>query len=332
MLALAVLFGALALFWLSTRQFAVIARVGIWIAGAGLLAWAATSATTQNEFGLWSAFGDAWEGRDHFRDTAIYRAFSLNLETVIPFLKQLSDFFVVAAVVLAGLSLLAFTPGEAIERFLRPSIFILAGFISGSLATLAVVAIGFGGYSKPRVFTSDGEQVRVHDGDTFWIGEHSMRLFGADAPEGNQKCHRLPDENCGTTARDYLAALIADRTLQCDQMLSRESKRPRDSFGRALVRCWLTDGDARIDLAEQLIRTGYAVQYEGDDYGYGAAETAARASRSGLLSGCWLRPDIQRSRQRAHQAAREAFARGEPLGSEIATVGECSVADGDEHQ
>lgn len=331
MFALAALFGALALFWLSTRQFALVARIGIWLAGAGLLAWTAASAA-QNEFGLWSAFGDAWTGRDHFRDTAIYRALSLNLGTVVPFLRQLSDFFVVAVAILAILSLLAFTPGEQLERFLRPGMFMLAGFIGGSLATLGVVAIGFGGYSKPRVFTSHGQQVRAHDGDTFWIGEHSLRLYGVDAPEVHQVCLGLENSDCGTTSRDFLSTLIARGTLQCDQMLSRASRRPRDSFGRALVKCWVSDGNARVDLAEELIRAGYAVQYEGEDYGYGYAETAARTSRAGLLSGCWLRPDIQRSRQATHRAAREAFARGERPTPEIPTVGDCSADNTNEHQ
>lgn len=223
------------------------------------------------------------------------------------------------------LAILAFTPGDMLERFVRPSIFVIAGFVTGAVAALAVVAIGFGGYSRPRAFTSDGQQVRIHDGDTFWIGEHSLRLYGVDAPESDQQCRGLADERCGMTARVLLGNLIARGTLQCDQMLSRESRRPRDSFGRALVRCWLIERDGRVDLADELVRTGYAVQYEGDDYGYESAEAVAREAQSGLLSGCWLRPDVQRSRRAEHQLAREAFASGKRGSGDIPTAGDCSI-------
>lgn len=321
-LALGLLIAALGLFWISTRQFPLVVRSAIWVAGAALLTLAATSAP-HSEFGLWTAVGDALSQK-RLSESAIYRALLLNAGTVAPFLSQLFDFFVVTSAALGVLALLAFTRGEWLERLLRPAIIVILGFTAGSVATLAVVAIGFGGYSRPRTFTSDGQQVRVHDGDTFWIGEHSLRLFGIDAPEARQTCKGLADERCGVTARDHLGELLARGTLQCDQMLSRENRRPRDTFGRALVRCWLIEENSRIDLAEELVRTGYAVQYEGDDYGYGAAQISAQRQQVGLLSGCWLRPDIQRSRRVEDQATREDFANGRPLDADVPMVGVCS--------
>lgn len=323
-LAFALLVAALAVFWLSTRQFKQPWRSLIWLVGAVLVA-AAIANRVAPEFGIWSAISDLWQHRNAPNEIAIYRALILNGPGVAPFLGQQFDFFVVATVLLGALALLAFTRGDKLERFIRPAILSLLAFIAGGAATLAVVAIGFGGYSKPRTFTSLGHIVRVHDGDTFWIGENSMRLYGVDAPENDQQCYDRVDVNCGAAARAYLDALLSRGTLQCDQMLSRQSQRPRDSFGRALVKCWMTEsGGRRYDLGEELVRAGYAVQYQGGDYGYNVAAALARQAKAGLLNGCWLRPDVIRSRQRQHQQAREAFARREQPSQDSLTVGDCA--------
>lgn len=94
-LAFALLVAALALFWLSTRQFPLVARGAVWIVGAAALAWTAATSASQTDFGIWSAVEDAWAGREQFRETAIGRALSLNAQNVAPFLAQLLDFFVV---------------------------------------------------------------------------------------------------------------------------------------------------------------------------------------------------------------------------------------------
>lgn len=323
-LAFALLIAALAVFWLSTRQFKQPWRSVIWLVGAAVLA-AAMATTAPPEFGIWSAILDLWQHRDQLQESAIYRAVTLNGPGVAQFLGQQFDFFIVATGLLGGLALLAFTRGDRLERFIRPTILSLLAFIAGGVATLTIVAVGFGGYSRPRTFTSAGEAVRVHDGDTFWIGENSLRLYGIDAPEEHQQCMGRTNPNCGTDARNYLDVLISRGTLQCDQMLSRESQRPRDSFGRALVRCWIGEGNGtRHDLAEELVRAGFAVQYKGEDYGYNEAESSARQAAVGLHGGCWLRPDVLRSRQRVHAEAREAFARHEQPSQRNLTIGNCS--------
>lgn len=322
-MALAALFAALALFWISTRQFPTPWRFVFWLTGAVLLLWTAYCQTTRpDQFGLWQAIGDTFAHTENWREAAIVRALLLNAPTVTSFIGQLFDFFLVASALLGALALSAFTRGEALERALRPAILALLGFVAGSVATLAVVAIGFGGYVKPRSFTGHVEASKVHDGDTFWIGENSLRLYGADAPESDQTCRGLEHADCGAAALAHLAIRLAEGPVQCDQMLSRKSGRPRDTFGRALVRCWLTTRDGvRLDLAEDLIRSGYAVQYEGDDYGYSNAQAEAAASRSGLLSGCTLRPDMWRN----NDAAREAFVSGQRLPAGVATIGNCQA-------
>ncbi len=318
-MALAALFGALALFWISTRQFPLLARAAIWVAGAGLLAWTAFGRATGEELGLWLAFEDVWTHQANLEDAAIVRAFRLNSGSVAPFLVQLLDFFVVAGAVLGTLALLAFTKGERLEKALRPTLIGVVAFVAGSIATLTVVAIGFGGYARPRSFFTNGQVIEVHDGDTFKVGEFSLRLYGVDAPEGDQTC-RGPLPNCGSIAREYLENSLAGGVVRCDQMLSRRSRRPRDTFGRALVRCWRSDeSGSNVDVAEELFRRGYAVEYEGRNYGYGNEQAAAAEARAGLWAGCTLDPDEWRN----NDDARAAFIEGRGLPEAVQTIGTC---------
>lgn len=320
---LAALFVALALFWLSTRQFPLIARVGVWILGSLALATAViVSNATKGEFGLAAAIGDAF--KNGLSNSSLLRAVLLNAQMVEPAFRELFGFFLISGIVLALLALLAFTRGELLERALRPTILALVGFVAGSVATLAVVTIGFGGFSRPQVFSATlGEvsTITFTDADTFRIGDFNLRLYGADALEHDQLCNGLENRICGAAASAFLKTLLANG-VQCDQTLSRRG-RPRDSLGRALVRCLEPyEGDARIDVAEELIRNGFAVQYRGDDYGYGQAQLEARTNRRGLWAGCTLRPDYWRN----NDTARVAFQNNAPVADEY-LVGACGSTD-----
>ncbi|MFT3729081.1 MAG: thermonuclease family protein [Terricaulis sp.] len=290
--ALAALFGALVLFWISTRQFRPAVRFLLWLGGAGLLAFAAQSTiNSPDQFGLIHGLVAA---ADDNGESPIARALRLNASAVAPFLQQLMDFFVIAGAALGLLSLAAFSKGEALERFLRPTLFALAGFVGGSIATLAIVAIGFGGYMRPRAFTVSATEVadiRVHDGDTFRIGDYSLRLYGIDSPELDQICG-LTGDKCGDAAREELNSLL-QHGVQCDQTLSRKG-RVRDALGRPLVRCLIPRNGGSVDLSQELVRLGYAVQYQGDDYGYGAQQQFALQTRAGIMGDCSLRPDVWR--------------------------------------
>jgi len=326
MLGLAALFGALALFWLSTRQFALLLRALAWIAGASLLAWAALDPNTHTEFGLRAALSDAWLHIGDLEQSALAQALTRNASTVARFLPQLTDFFVVAGVALGILSALAFTKGERLERILRPSILAMMGFVAGSVATLAVVAIGLGGQVKPRTFIGyisptalNGEE-SVHDGDTFWLGEISLRLWGADAPELTQPCRGF--ENCGEASRVALQNFLKGSLVQCDQMQSINSGRLTESFGRPLVRCWRIDGAERKDVAAWMIENGLAIPYQNNGR-YGYNDEAIHGRERGILIACSLRPDIWRSRQPEAREARIAFERGNPISPSALTMGDC---------
>ena len=78
---------------------------------------------------------------------------------------------------------------------------------------LLVVALAF-----PALVLADITGLaRVVDGDTIWIGEAKIRLWGIDAPESGQTCHRDGQPwRCGEAATEALRRLIGDpRECRC---------------------------------------------------------------------------------------------------------------------
>lgn len=122
---------------------------------------------------------------------------------------------------------------------------------------------------------------RVIDGDTLVIGERSIRLLGIDAPERDQTCQDAAGQtwHCGRDARLGLATRVARQQVSCHVA-------GRDSYGRDLARC-ATGG---TDLAEWLVREGWAIP-AGDEGGrYSATGREAEASRTGIWAGSFMRP------------------------------------------
>lgn len=321
-MALMALLGALALFWFSTRQFSLLARTLIWLAGAALLAGSAALLIAQpNHFGFLRALGDAWEHRGDIEDSVLVQAFSRNAPSVGGFVPQLLDLFIFAGAGLGALALAAFTPGEGLERTVRPLIFTLWGFIAGGMTALAVVAIGFGGQVRARGYLGELTLEDLHDGDTFWIGEMPLRLWGADAPEMRQTCIGI--EKCGERSRSALFNLVNGAIVRCEQK-QRSSGQFTESFGRPLVQCSVRrEGEEEFDLAEKLIRQGFAVPYEGDSH-YGYDDAAAAAAGSGVMVGCSLRPDVWRR----DRAARREFEDRSIILPDRPLMGACPQAPG----
>jgi endonuclease YncB( thermonuclease family) len=324
MIAILALFGALALFWLSTRQFALVWRALIWLAGAALLAAAAMLGDEAQEFGLWQAALDAWAHRGNLREAAVVQTFTRNAGTVARFIPQLLDFFIAAGVALGVISLVAFSRGERIERALRPSILAFFAFVVGCTATLAIVAVGLGGQIKPRTFlgyvplTAFTGEPSVHDGDTFWLGEVSLRLWGVDAPELNQACRGVDD--CGEESRRQLETLVVGAFVQCDQKQSLNTGRWTESFGRPLVVCRVRRGPEQFDVGERMIATGFATQYRNDPaYNYSAAAEAGRGR--GVMRGCSILPHLWRR----DPSSRRAFEDG-AIPNPDQSMGTCPTA------
>ena len=92
-----------------------------------------------------------------------------------------------------------------------------------------------------------------------------VRLWGVDAVELH--------EAGGQEARDALATMLLGATVDCTDQRGR-------SYGRRVARCLMSD---RADVAEQLVRRGWAVDSPAYSQGhYAPAEAAARAAGRGM--------------------------------------------------
>ena len=266
-LALLLLLAALGFFLAATRQIKQPERLLIWLIGAAFLAWSGAQViAAPGHYGLMRAFVDAWNG------STLVSVFLRNADSITQFVPQLLDVFIVLGGFLGLVVLISFTPDDTIERMARPALLILMGAILGGVGALAVVAVGLGGQIKPRTHLGFVSADDVYDGDTFRMGEVSLRLFGIDAPELHQICRGV--ENCGERARAHVIVLVDGALVQCDSKESRGGL-TMESFGRPLVKCWVRRNGVRpFDLGERMIADGYAVAYKGDEtFGYSAAET-----------------------------------------------------------
>jgi endonuclease YncB( thermonuclease family) len=123
--------------------------------------------------------------------------------------------------------------------------------------------------------------VNVVDGDSFNIGKQRFRLYGIDAPELHQDCRDASGKwwPCGKRARSELRRLIGNNPVHC-------TERTRDRFGRAVAVC---NAGGR-DLAEEMVRLGWATAYPDFASSYAGVESEARAARRGLWAGTFESP------------------------------------------
>ena len=311
---------SLTLVLLSTAQRPLVIRTLLLVAAVSLLGWVAHDVATM--------LIAAKEARNLVHEVSIDTltdAIRANRIVIDNHLSALLAVFLSVAAVLAIVGLAALTPGQAVERVIRPTIFAILGSMLGAGAALTLVALGFGGPVKPRVFVSlvrgcapNVPECDIHDGDTFRVGDVSLRLLDVDAPELTQRCS--DETECGRQARDHLASLIANKVIVCrgETVVRRRSSNepPAESFGRPLVVCHVNG----VDIGARMIADGYATVYRHPERSRG---------QGGLLSHCWLRPDLYR----AHRAAAEAFEEGrfselvsaDEFGPQ--TVGNCPNSD-----
>lgn len=110
------------------------------------------------------------------------------------------------------------------------------------------------------------------DGDTLEMTGFAIRLFGIDAPEAGQVCHRDGEAwPCGAEAAALLAELVAGEAPACEQ-------RGTDADGRLVAVC--TAGP--LDLAATLVGAGYALALAETSDDYAARAEQARRHRLGL--------------------------------------------------
>jgi endonuclease YncB( thermonuclease family) len=140
---------------------------------------------------------------------------------------------------------------------------------------------------------SPGEPItgtaRTIDGDSLLIGETRIRLHGIDAPERDQECGDVNGKtySCGRAAARALANAIGRRSVTCKPVAV-------DRYDRDVAICTVDD----VDLAETMVRSGYAVDYFSRGR-YEEAEREARNARRGLWAGTFEAPATWRQQHNA---------------------------------
>jgi endonuclease YncB( thermonuclease family) len=303
--ALLALFAALALFWLSTRQFATIWRLVLWLAALAVLigaGWLVLESPTH--FGLLTAIVDLGRHLGDPENSVLISTWRHNEGSASHFILQFVDVALLLCVPVAILCTAAFTRGERIEQTTRPVLFWLLGVLCGGLFAFAIVTVGFGGQARPTVYVGELTSRDIHDGDTFWLGGTPLRLWALDAPELSQKCRDTQREDCGEWAREHLIEITRGALITCTQQFNSANSR-MDSFGRPLVECVARRGEVENSLSRQMIADGFAVQFKNRDFGLGPVEQSARTLN--IMAGCTIRPEEYRNNTQARRAWRADF-------------------------
>ncbi len=142
----------------------------------------------------------------------------------------------------------------------------------------------------------------VIDGDTIEIRGQSIRLFGIDALEDDQKCLAGGKrQRCAQRAANALAAKIGRRNVVCD-------KRARDRYGRIVGVCYVGDKN----LNRWLVAEGWALAYRRYSLLYVDEEERARHAKKGIWATRFVKPWEARRGKRLGQrmAARHCAIKG----------------------
>jgi endonuclease YncB( thermonuclease family) len=138
---------------------------------------------------------------------------------------------------------------------------------------------------------------RSIDGDSLYVGNKEVRLFGIDAPEFVQTCKRSGQPwSCGTVAAAELSKLVNGKQLRCVSV-------DIDQHGRTVARCSV----GGIDVNRTMVALGYAVAYRHYSSDYVTAEESAKANKRGLWAGTFEMPMDYRHEEapRAERPQRE---------------------------
>jgi endonuclease YncB( thermonuclease family) len=247
-LPFALLAAALLAFLVSTRQIALAWRIPIWLVGAALL-----GAAVWLSFRAPEALG--------FLQTAIHDPHAFidalrgNWGTVGLALAPMLDILCLATGLVALACLVALTPGEAVEKAVRPFNIALIGAVAGALLALGITGVGFGGLVKRQVYLGVVSAGDIIDGDTIRMGDVSLRLWGIDAPEKEQPCSPPNAEPCGQLSKKHLTDLTGGAFLVCRKRRGDEGA-PQETLGRPIVICERRSD--RLNLNKQMVVAGCA--------------------------------------------------------------------------
>lgn len=149
------------------------------------------------------------------------------------------------------------------------AIFITILFISGPL-----LAADFAG------------KMKFSDADTMKVGNITVRLFGIDAPETDQKCKRANGKewSCGKWATRQAKRRFQGKTATCRAVNI-------DRYGRTVARCY-ADGQ---DIAATFVKLGMAQAYVRYSRDYVSAEKEASIANIGIWAGTLEDPAAYRA-------------------------------------
>ena len=118
--------------------------------------------------------------------------------------------------------------------------------------------------------------VTKSDGDSFWIGDKEIRLFGIDAFEASQICET------GEQRYDCVSASIATLRELTRQGVSHSF----DQYDRLLAVCF-ADGE---DINAAMVERGHALAYRRYSRDYVGEERKAKAAKAGAGAGEFQAP------------------------------------------
>lgn len=152
--------------------------------------------------------------------------------------------------------------------------------ISGLLAALPAAAT-----------TVISGPAQVIDGDSLSVSGLSIRLFGIDAPEGQQTCNRKGEAwACGEEASRQLQAMIGDSLVRCEGF-------GFDDYGRTLAICRA----GAVDLNRAMVSAGWATAFRKYSTLYVDQEEVAKDSRFGIWDATFISPEEYRAASKLRQ-------------------------------
>lgn len=146
-------------------------------------------------------------------------------------------------------------------------------------------------------------RARVIDGDSVYVGDVEVRLFGVDAPEAMQTCvFGNASWPCGRQATQALRDLVEGRIVTCDE-------RDQDVHGRVVAVC----RQGGVDINAWLVANGWAMAYVRYGHDYVEAEAEAKSAKRGMWRGELTAPWDWR----ASEAPPRTAAMAQPAGCNI---------------
>ncbi len=161
--------------------------------------------------------------------------------------------------------------------------------IFNATVPILLIVLVLGSLWRGGWFPTEAGRFTAIDGDSLRKGKDEYRLHAIDAPELRQDCETANGESypCGRRALEALRRLLSEGELSCRLLET-------DRYGRSVSVCTL----GTKDIADEMVRMGWAVAYRQHGRDYVAAEEDASSQRRGMWQGPFENPHDWRSARR----------------------------------